>query len=368
MARAKGRRATKRMSIMAEQSFFGPDPSTLGAKFDKSRVGIINALNWYARFSEMSEAKAWVAQYVKAAKLSASDRIRFARADDKHLTMTMGAIARLHNAGIVLPDQKKFLDGKIKAMIATVPAFVAERAVSSVPVIVHKHIDLVDNILDQFYDANYSGRKIKIDEQLKAASVRPHHLQPMINHLKKLADEIALIGKDADVTEGYIHLTKRNVSAYKKFVGAFIDQLREYGKVAKVVKVRKPRKKKAKSATQIVKKSKFLAKDLRTGISGATPADVVGASTVYIYHASWNKITKLTAADGKTLTIKGTTIVGFDPKLSTCKRARKAGPLLKKIQAAGKVDLRKALDTIKTKPIAPSGRLNDKTLIVRVVK
>jgi hypothetical protein len=65
------------------------------------------------------------------------------------------------------------------------------------------------------------------------------------------------------------------------------------------------------------------------------------------------------------MTVKGSTLVGFDETRSVQKTLRKPEETLKEFKKAGKVKLRKFLDEINAVEIKLNGRLGPDTVILR---
>jgi hypothetical protein len=72
------------------------------------------------------------------------------------------------------------------------------------------------------------------------------------------------------------------------------------------------------------------------------------------------------AREGTGLSMKGTTIEGFDESLSVQKTLRKPEEQLKAFKAAGKVALRKFMEEIPTTDTKLNGRLNPDTVLLKV--
>ena len=70
--------------------------------------------------------------------------------------------------------------------------------------------------------------------------------------------------------------------------------------------------------------------------------------------------------EGTGLSVKGTSITGFDESQSIQKTLRKPDEQLKEFKDAGKVKLRKFLDDIKTTDTKLNGRCNPETIILKV--
>ena len=70
---------------------------------------------------------------------------------------------------------------------------------------------------------------------------------------------------------------------------------------------------------------------------------------------------------GSGLSVKGTTIIGFNETESIQKTLRKPADQIKEFKSAGKVKLRTFLDEIKTTDTKLNGRCNPETVLLKVV-
>jgi hypothetical protein len=68
------------------------------------------------------------------------------------------------------------------------------------------------------------------------------------------------------------------------------------------------------------------------------------------------------------LQVKGTTLQNYDPDMCEQKALRKPEEVLKKVLAAGKVQLRRILPELTTKETPVNGRINEECIILRVIK
>lgn len=68
------------------------------------------------------------------------------------------------------------------------------------------------------------------------------------------------------------------------------------------------------------------------------------------------------------LSVRGSTLTGWDEKTSVVKTLRKPNEQLKKLLEGGKIVLRKFMDEVKCKPKAATGRINKETVLVRIIK
>jgi hypothetical protein len=174
--------------------------------------------------------------------------------------------------------------------------------------------------------------------------------------------------------EGYTHIKKADIAKYRKAietVNAELDFIIDQAKAT-----RKPRKPKARSASKVVEKLKFCKADDKYSLASIDPTTIVGANELWVFNVKTRKLGKYVASnvdpkglarDGTGLSVKGTTIIGFDEKESIQKTLRKPEEQLKAFKAAGKVALRKFLDEINTTDTKLNGRCNPDTVLLKVV-
>lgn len=182
---------------------------------------------------------------------------------------------------------------------------------------------------------------------------------------------------DADMweqlKEGYAHVKKNDIKKLRAAIGELMVALDFIIDQAKAT--RKPRKAKPRSADKVIAKLKFLKVDEKYKLASINPIDLVGANELWVFNVKTRKLGKYIASsidpkglgrDGTGLSVKGTTIIGFDEKLSVQKTLRKPDEQLKEFKGAGKVALRKFLDEINTTDTKLNGRCNLDTVLLKV--
>ena len=130
---------------------------------------------------------------------------------------------------------------------------------------------------------------------------------------------------------------------------------------------KKPRAKKPTDKAKVVAKMKYLKQDDKLKLVSVNPQDIIGTQELWIFNTKTRKLGKYIAAEFQELGVKGTTITGFDEHKSVQKTLRKPEEQLKEFKAAGKVALRKFLEDIKAVDIKLNGRLNEDTILLKVV-
>jgi len=202
---------------------------------------------------------------------------------------------------------------------------------------------------------------------------RELQMMPTSGQLTKMAEKDA---RAADMweqlKEGYSHLTKKDVQNYILALESLIDACAFVVDTSKAT--RKPRTSKPKSADKLIEKLKYAKTNDKFQLASIRPEDVIGASELWVFNVKTRKLGKYVASNidpkgmgraGSGLSVKGTTIIGYDEKLSVQKTLRKPEEQVKEFKGAGKVALRTFLDVIKTTDTMLNGRCNLDTILLK---
>jgi len=168
--------------------------------------------------------------------------------------------------------------------------------------------------------------------------------------------------KDEDIKEGYAYMTpkkrKEFLSFYEKIMTA-CDTLINTGKA-----VRKPRIKKAPSKEKLIAKLKYKESEPSIGLASVNPLSVIDCNTLWVYNTKNRKLGCYVADSMmQVLTVKGTSIVGFDPKKSVCKTVRKP-EILKGANKLPRTKIQKQFDEIRATETSMNGRLNEHIILI----
>ncbi len=195
---------------------------------------------------------------------------------------------------------------------------------------------------------------------------------PTAGQLKKMSEHDQDMW--AQLKEGYAHLKKSEIAKFRKAVDTITGELDFIIDQAKAT--RKPRKPKQRSAGKVVEKLKFSKADPKYSLASIDPTLIVGANELWVFNVKTRKLGKYIASnidpkglqrDGTGLSVKGTTIIGFDENTSIQKTLRKPVDQLKEFKNSGKVALRKFLDEIPTTDTKLNGRCNPDTVLLKIV-
>jgi hypothetical protein len=173
-------------------------------------------------------------------------------------------------------------------------------------------------------------------------------------------------GKDEQLKEGYRGWAKAKFKRYIDFYTALFADIEKYQQHKTVV--RKPRVKRAPSKEKLVSRVKYLKQDAGLKLTSINPADIVGASQLWTFNTRTRKLGVYHADSLQgPLGVKNSAIVGFDAATSVNKTVRKPEETLKEFFKATKPALKKFLSTIKATESKLNGRLNEDTLLLKVL-
>jgi uncharacterized protein YbcI len=339
-------------------------------------VDLVRAYNWYNYFCNSDDAKNYVLVYLKEFSHDKKLQKDFSKVDAKEVPNSIGWNCRILTLGGHLSEEMVAkTNNRIKALAETSKPEVVEVVEQKKSVINiqdrirEKTYDLISEIeeqIDIFFDTGSSEFDIK--NWLMQNDVKPAIASKIAEKYKPLYAELydAVEGKDKELKDAYSHIKKPVLKKILAFIKDIIAQTEQ--RVTVIKASRKPRKKKEKPAAVLVAKMKYLEYSEEYGIKSQSPTEIIGSSQVWIFNTKYRKMTVLNAMGPSGLSVKGTTITGFDEKTSQTKAVRKPKESLDRVLNGGKIVLRKFMDELKTKPQEAKGRINSDVVIVRVIK
>jgi hypothetical protein len=226
----------------------------------------------------------------------------------------------------------------------------------------------IEGWLDDFIVSGARGSAVSVNSVgiLSERNILPQHVSILTDVWKnKLGEfELALAGSDTQLNEAYGHFTKTQLKGLVKFCEAVLASLNSYISVKKANKA--PRKKKAVSPEKVVAKLKYLKDFAELKLTSVAPKTLVGATEIWLYDTAKRKLHYYVADDHVgTMTVKGTTVIGYDATKSGVKTVRKPADVLKKLMSAGKPASRKVFSEINSVHAQPNGRTNESIIILK---
>ena len=231
-------------------------------------------------------------------------------------------------------------------------------------------LESFEGYLDDWHDGSYREKDFEPYREMESyePKIKPAHAKIILSYFESMIEESkeVLRYKDSDIRESYSYMKtakmrKEYASFFEKIENA-CNMIIQSGKSK-----RKPRKPKQISAEKLVAKMNYNKQDTIYSLVSLNPVQIIGAKELWVFNSKTRKIGRYVADEYEgPLTVKGSTIHGFDKVKSVCKTLRKPEEQLKEFQSSGKVALRKFMDNLTTKDSQLNGRINKDTVLLRV--
>ena len=368
MARAEKVTNPKTAVVGAE-----PDATTIIAGTEGYTSKFITAMNWYTIDGNKADARKYIREYIK--KNQSSDLKDFDKIKDNEIRPTYGWIARLLMRGAKLSNvHVENFNNYILNILKSVNSSSAQKTVivfnkPSIQNAMNEKISNYIGTLEGAYDDYITnGTEFSLEADMKAKEI-PQAYVPKIDEWakRKLREWIEIAeGKDAQLNEAYSQYTKIAKKDVAKFFATIVQDCEKYEAFKKAN--RKPRTVRQKTPAQQIKNLKYKIKDDVLNVSSVNPMDVIGASAVWLFNTKNRKLSVYRTDSGQGIQVKGSALQNYDPEMSETKTLRKPAEQIQELLNAGKVQLRKFMEGIRTKAGQVNGRVNSEILIVRIVK
>lgn len=330
---------------------------------------------YYNYYYSQKDCKKYVVEWMKSTSEFDRDEIRaFERANDKWLPMTACSLIMAHRQGMPLrPRHIEFLDKCILEVIERSRGEPEEEAKIATPEQVAFRPTIQDRLNEK--TSELIGELEGKYDELEATKfydwfVSNNVVQSQLSkyetvyNKRKAELEEAQAKTDPQLKEAYGHFKAVDFKKHINWINDLLEAIEQYRGVKKAAK--KARVRKAPSKEKLVAKLKYAKEDKGLKVVSINPADIVGASELWVYNIKTRKLGKYVAASYQTLGIKGTSITGYDVDKSVSKTLRKPDEQLKEFAKAGKVALRTWLKDIKAVEVKMNGRISTDVLLLKV--
>ena len=353
----------KQISRAASKSFddkaYGSEPIVI-TEFSQ-------ALNWYNYMASDDQSREWFFTYAKR-NYTKADLALLRKLPKWKISRTLGNVSRILLNGNALPQKSlDYFNDNVKKLLAEAIHIVEEVEEAPKPVVdiqsrIREKANYIITSLEEEIDNVIDGKEFSMYTFCQANELNAQILGIVADYYRPQHEEILL--DDEQVKESFGKRQKFWINFWNNFF-ADIDR---YVNNKKAVKVRKPREKKAKSAVDLVKNLKYQKEEPSLKIVSVHPAEIVGCTQLWTYNTKYKKLSRYDSIGPAGIQVKGTTLTGYDIETSTSKSLRKPDVSIQALLGAGKVSLRKFIDEIKTVESKPNGRINEDTILLRIIK
>ena len=379
---AKNENTIKRLNPKgAETKYVGFEPEWNIQPDDTNRLSkLANAFQWYNYHYGKKEAKEMLCHYLEHNGRRV-DAKTMRGIPDSQIRLTPAWVCRMTLLGLMLNEHEQcIIDEQISVMLKVKQEkkkaqteIDADAEVAKLTIQDHlreKASECAGELEGMFDDFIVAGAKMSADFK-PIALIRGMNISPqMIPNITKVWDlrlaefTEVLEGADADLVEGYSHLSKAQLKQCVKFCETVIADCGSYISIKKTE--RKPRAKKVVSPEKQSAKFKYLRTFDELKLKSDPAAKLVGASEAWLYDTVKRKLIHVVAdAHVGTFTVKGSAVIAFDPLQTTQKTLRKPAEQLKAVMSGGKPAMRKEFGAIKATETKWNGRGNENLIILK---
>lgn len=355
----------ERQNYVARQRGFDPVLTE-----ENYRVDVLEYTNYHNKNTEYKHIRKWALDYVGTVSPKLQQTVN--QATDFELR-SIGVFGRAIMRGdYVSADHKTKILYEVhkltekynvtKTVTKVVDTTQTKPVIDKTAQLVSKHIAEVNAAIDDYITKDI---QFSMKGYIAGNNVTGPVCKQVGQNFVKLQKELkeAVDGKDSQLNEGYAYLGKVKL---KRFLALVQQIIVDCAQQVVTAKVRKPRTVKVKPAHVIVAKMKYLKDFPALKLVSERPETIVGADTVWLYDTVKRKLAVYVAEKGASLSVKGTTITGFDIKESGQKTLRKPEVVLTGNYA--KRTLQTAYKNVKAVQAGVNGRTNENQIILKAFK
>jgi hypothetical protein len=342
------------------------------------RTQVMRTLNWYAHTQDKKKSAEWlslflarnprrqkVADAVKRGDIWPGPTVGFAlRAGRVGLALRFGTLRTLVKQ---LKQADKGVDTSnqvVEEIKDDKPKFnIQERMAEKTAEFLGELEGRFDNFVAEFKG---DPKLVELMTQMNVPAVQVKTVTEFIG--KKISEfEEVNSTKDPQVLEAYKHLGKRQITAMIKWWTQALSDANSYNVVKKAAKA--PRKKKAVLPEKVVAKLKYAKEFKELSLKSVDPTTILTAQELWVYNTKTRKLgIYIVDQYAGALTVKNSSILGFDAAASVQKTLRKPKEQIKEFSANGKPAAKKWFKGIKSTEIKLNGRISTDVILLKVYK
>ena len=362
----------------ADTNILGGEPTWQIQPTDFRISKLSKAFSWYNYFYGKKDARDMIVNYLETHDRRADVRL-LKGIPDSAIRLTTGWLCRMSMVGLELHDTEQLkLENQLREILDSKQNEVAPEAVveDATPRItiqdrlrekVNECIGELDGLFDDFLE---TGAKMSADYKpvtlLRSMNVAPQMVSIIADVWKRKLTEFERVveGKDAQLVEGYSHLSKIQLRNVIKFCEAVVNDCGAYVQIKKVE--RKPRKVKAVPPEKRAAKFKHMVDFVELKLKGLPAASLVDKTEAWLYDTKKRKLIHVVAdSHTQAFTVKSNSIIGFSTVDTMQKTVRKPQDVIKAVQAAGKPAARKIFKDLTTTETAWNARGTENLVVLK---
>jgi len=335
---------------------------------DKPSHSITEALSWYSSHKEDKDA----AKYLGVKEITVAKNFS-----------TLAWTKRMSSLGCVFTEKQKQTIAEMQAKFDSYVGAIKPTAqpsttnVISIQERVQEKTDFyimeLEAKFDEYMLGDYHGKINQEDwdpyKWMVDTGIKPMHASRISQYFNERAkvfvDHIDNWKTDEYISESFAKRGRKwllHAANFARMIASDAEKI-----ASNASKARAPRKKKPVSVERKVKNLKYLEKFDELKLQSISPSKIPGAAQLWVYNTKTRQLGVYNAMDASGLDVKGSAIQNYSFDTSMGKTLRKPAQTLKIVTDGGRIALRKALDSVNSKPKALNGRINKDMILLRVL-
>lgn len=359
-----------RTSVQVEQKFIGEEPT-----WDENAISVPRALSWYANQLSSKDSKKYTLDYIKQNKFDKHIQEKISNVSEDRF-LNLGFVCRMLQRGAPL-NKKEWIEERINNLLRfvdgtqAVSQFSKKEETRTVQDRIFEHCSIYISEIDGYVDQWIKTKKpveFSPYDWLVSKTVKGVYAKQISEYYKPLREELlgAYNKIDEQLVEGYSLFKRTELKKFIDFISSIIEDCERLISNSKVS--RKPKKKKAVPLAKRVSKVKYKKEDTEFKIVSINPVDIIGCSQLWVFNTKTKKLGIYMCIDGSGLSIKGSSLEGFDEHLSIQKTLRKPLDILPTVTKGKKTELKSIMNSINGKSFSLNGRINSDTVLLKALK
>jgi len=340
------------------------------------RTAYANSSGWYNYETNTKDHAGYVIAYAKnELKYSAADIKSLKSLRDWEISARIGIPCRMFSRGweFNVEEAKDVADSLAEKLalakisvkevtdeVVTPTISPTQKAEMKVAATIGHDFDL---LVDQFIQGNYKA-SMNAFTSAQSYSLNAQH----INLFKKIVEDEfdslndAFNKKCAQAVEGYSTIKRADLKKMHETLSAILEDLEQLKTVKVVRKAKKPQ-----SADKQIRKLNFKTEDTTYKVASINPAMIPTKAVLWTFNTKTRFLTMYKADSVEGLSVKGTSIKGFNAALSKTTRLRKPNDVLPTLLKAKPKKVEDVWNVLTTKIVEPKGRCNGDVILLRVI-
>ena len=342
-------------------------------------TALMRAFAWYNYHYGKKEVKTIVLDWLQRHDRTA-DAKAFGRVPENSVPTQLGWICRMNLRGLdLIETEQHYIDSTIQdhvKAVAAVRELVVSEAESTPKVTIQDRLrdkahEIAGELEGMFDDLIKTGSKLTADHKpmavLRGMNISPQMITIVSEHWQQRLDQLEQVqsGRDAELVEGYSNFSRTQLKNLMRFCQQVLADCASYVQIKKTE--RSPRKKKPVSAERLTQRFRYLREFEELKLRSEPVTKLVGATEAWFYDTKKRKLIYAVADTHiGTMTVKSTSLVGFDTTNSVQKTLRKPAEQIKSLMSGGVPAARKFFRDIRTTETRFNGRGNDNLILLRI--